>query len=245
MKNQKKKIRLGVNIDHVATLRQVRGGTTIYPSLLDAAEISAKAGAQQITIHLREDRRHIQDKDVELLCKKRPCLINLEMAATDEMLKIALKRKPDWVCFVPEKRQELTTEGGLDVVKLEKKLKKMLESLHKKNIKVSMFIAGDIKQVEASARIGADAVELHTGHWVLWKGDKKRKEWQSLKAAALRTHELGMNVHAGHGLDFIDCERIKKLPYLEELNIGHSIICHSIFMGLNKAVKAFKKQLRH
>ena len=244
-KTSKRKIRLGVNIDHVATLKMVRGATTKYPDLLQAANVVAEAGARQITIHLREDRRHIQDKDVEILCKKRPVLINLEMAATEEMLKIALKRKPDWVCFVPEKREELTTEGGLDVLKLEQKLKEMTTKLHKKNIKVSLFIAGDLKQVEASQRVGADAIELHTGHWVLWKGDKKRKEWSALKAAAIRCHELGMNVHAGHGLDFADCERIKKLPYLEELNIGHSIICHSVFMGLKKAVKEFKKVLKH
>lgn len=240
----KKKIRLGVNIDHVATLRQVRGATTVYPDLLEAAELCVSGGAQQITIHLREDRRHIQDADVKRLCKMRPTKINLEMAATREMLEIALKHKPDWVCFVPEKRKELTTEGGLNVKKMIQRLKPMVKSLKEKGIQSSLFIEPSIEQVQASFEIGAHAVELHTGKWVLLKGDAKKKEWNRLVKAARFCHSLGMNVHAGHGLDFQTCKQIKKLPYLEELNIGHSIICYSVFSGLKKIVREFKKILK-
>ena len=241
---KKKKVRLGVNIDHVATLRKVRGNTTAYPDVYAAAVEAVAGGADQITIHLREDRRHIQDEDVVKICKKRPALVNLEIAATKEMEAIALKVKPDWVCLVPEKRQELTTEGGLDVVKIERKLKKMVAKFSEAGIKTSLFIAGDNKQVEASARVGAHAVELHTGHWVLYKGEKKKKEYANLKSAALLTHKLGMNVHAGHGLDLKTTKQIMKLPYLEELNIGHSIVCNSLFVGLKKATKEFKAVLK-
>jgi pyridoxine 5-phosphate synthase len=241
---KKQKVRLGVNIDHVATLRSVRGNTTAYPSIWEAAQEVVKGGADQITIHLREDRRHIQDADVVLLCKKRPCLINLEVAATKEMQEIALKNRPDWVCLVPEKRKELTTEGGLNVVAMEKKLKKMTKLFHEAGIKVSLFIAGDLKQVEASHRVGADAVELHTGHWVLYKGKQKTEEFKSLKEAAKLCKSLGMNVHAGHGLDLKTTKQILKLPHLEELNIGHSIVCNSLFIGLKKATREFKSVLK-
>lgn len=235
-----KKVRLGVNIDHVATLRKVRGNTTNYPDIYEAAKSVVAGGAEQITIHLREDRRHIQDEDVIRICKKRPALVNLEIAATKEMEEIALKVKPDWVCLVPEKRKELTTEGGLDVVRMERKLKKMISNFAAAGIKTSLFIAGNNDQVEASARVGAQAVELHTGHWVLYKGNKKKEEYALLKEAAVLTNKLGMNVHAGHGLDLKTTKQIMKLPYLEELNIGHSIVCNSLFVGLKKATAEFK-----
>jgi pyridoxine 5-phosphate synthase len=239
-----KKIRLGVNIDHVATLRQVRGDTTSYPDMYQAAKLAVKGGAKQLTIHLREDRRHIQDKDVVLLCKKRPALINLEMAATSEMEKIALKHKPDWVCIVPEKRQELTTEGGLDVVKMAKTLKPMIQKLSKNKIKVSLFIEANAAQIKMSAKLGADAIEIHTGKWVTLKGDAEKTEWKKMATGAALAHKLGMRVHAGHGLDFKTTKKICKLPYIQELNIGHSLICYAIEMGLEKAVRKMAKIMK-
>lgn len=242
MKN--KKIRLGVNIDHAATLRQVRGGTTAYPNILDIAKLAIQGGAQQITIHLREDRRHIQESDLAILSKKCSVLLNLEMAADEKMVKFARKYKPDWVCFVPEKRQELTTEGGLDVKKSQKKIAGMVERLQSIGIEISMFIEPSLEQVKASFEVGADAVEFHTGKWVHLTGDKKKKEFDRLKEAAEMAHFLGMNVHAGHGLDYKTTKEIKSLPHLQEVNIGHSIICYSLEDGLKKVVQRFAKILR-
>jgi pyridoxine 5-phosphate synthase len=235
------KMRLGVNIDHVATLRQVRGGTTSYPDILKAAVMSKKGGADSITIHLREDRRHIQLHDVALLSKKCPLPINLEMAATKEMQKIALKYRPKYVCLVPEKRQELTTEGGLDVRKNIKRISPIVNSLVKKGILVSMFIEPSLDQVEASFLVGAQAIELHTGHWVMLKGKKRQQEWKRLKVAAKRAHELGLNVHAGHGLDYDSTVEIMSLQHLQEVNIGHSLVCYAIEYGLVKSVRKMKK----
>lgn len=242
MKN--KKIRLGVNIDHAATLRQVRGGTTNYPDLLEMCKLAQKGGAEQITIHLREDRRHIQDADVIHLIKKSPLEINLEIGATAEMLKIALKHKPAWVCFVPEKRQELTTEGGLDIVKNFKKLETMTHQLNSQKIDVSLFIEASLKQVEASALAGAKAIELHTGSWVLAKKKSaKTKEWNKLVAAAVEAHRLGLRVHVGHGLDYTHAKLIQKLPFVVEANIGHSLICYALTDGLEKSVQKMMKAL--
>lgn len=237
------KIRLGVNIDHAATLRQVRGGTTAYPDLLSIAKLAVRGGAGQITIHLREDRRHIQDEDVRILCRHRPCPINLEMAATDEMVKIALKHKPDWVCLVPEKRKELTTEGGLNVHRAQKKLLPMIEKMQRIGIEVSTFVEPSIEQVEAAYEVGADAIELHTGRFVLLTGQARHKEWVRLVSAAEAAHELGLGVHAGHGLDFETSAWMRKLPYLREANIGHSLICYSLEMGIEKAVAQMRKVL--
>ncbi|MFN3697411.1 MAG: pyridoxine 5'-phosphate synthase [Pseudobdellovibrio sp.] len=231
------KIRLGVNIDHAATLRQVRGGTTSYPDLLELCKESQKGGARQITIHLREDRRHIQDHDVVTLTRRSPLEINLEMGATDEMVKIAKKYKPSWVCLVPEKRQELTTEGGLDIVSHFNRLEKITHELHQSKIKVSFFIEPSLDQVEASALCGADAVELHTGSWVMLKGLQKKKEWSRLAIAAQEINRLGLRVHAGHGLDYKHCQLIRKLPFLVEVNVGHSLICYSLRDGLKASVK--------
>lgn len=239
---KKSKIRLGVNIDHAATLRQVRGGTTAYPDLLHLCFEAQKGGAKQITIHLREDRRHIQDRDVVLITRKSPLEVNLEMGATNEMLQIALKTKPTWVCFVPEKREELTTEGGLDIVKNFDRLEKMTHQLRAKGIKVSFFIEASLEQVVASAECGADAVEFHTGNWVSTQGVKKKLEWKKLTDAATEANRLGLRVHAGHGLDYEHCFKINKLPYLVEVNVGHSLICYSLFDGLNKSVK---KMIQH
>ncbi len=237
------KIRLGINIDHAATLRQVRGGTTVYPDLLKLCKICQQAGADQITIHLRSDRRHIQDHDVKYLIKKSPLPINLEIGATKEMIKMALQQKPAWVCFVPEKRQELTTEGGLNVLKSFEKLKIMTEQLQKKKIKVSFFIDPESDQVIASKDAGADAVEFHTGKWVLTKGKAKTSEWLRLQKSALMTHDLGLGVHAGHGLDYDHAKKITQLKHLAEVNIGHSLICYAVEEGLLKATKNIQKKL--
>lgn len=240
----KRKIRLGVNVDHIATLRQVRGGTTPYPDLVRHVKICHKAGADQITIHLREDRRHIQLEDLKVLSRECPLPLNLEMAATDEMGRLALKYKPSWVCYVPEKRAELTTEGGLNILRNKQYLSRQIERLQRIGIEISMFIEPDIEQVKAAYQVGADAVEFHTGKWVRLKGQSKSREFDRIKEAALCCHELGMNVHAGHGLDLKTTSEIKSLPYLEEVNIGHAIICESIENGLEKTVKQYLKALR-
>lgn len=239
-----KKIALGVNIDHAATLRQVRGATTAYPDLLTLAKISKKAGARQLTIHLREDRRHIQDADVVNLCSQSPLPVNLEMAVSYDMLKIAVKNKPKWVCFVPEKREELTTEGGLHVLKVFSDIKEMTAQLQKVKVKVSFFIEPNPVQVSASAEAGADAVEFHTGHWVLSEGTEKEKIWNNLVLSAEQAHRAGLRVHAGHGLDYHHARLIRKLPHLREVNIGHSLICYSIEDGLSKSIKKMLTKLR-
>jgi len=240
---KKNKIQLGVNIDHIATLRQVRGGTTIYPNLIEFAKMSIKAGASQITIHLREDRRHIQLYDLIQLSKIGISL-NLEMAATKEMENLAIKYKPDWVCLVPEKRQELTTEGGLNVDKISRRLSPMIKRIKKYGIKVSLFIDPSLKQVNKAHDLGADAVELHTGTWVLAKSKKNRtQEWTHLVEAAVMAHELGLRVHAGHGLDYKTAIEIRQLPYLQEVNIGHSLVCYALEDGLATAIQKMKRQL--
>lgn len=240
----KSKIRLGVNVDHVATLRQVRGGTTPYPDLLQLVKESVRGGAEQITIHLREDRRHIQLDDLKMLSKHCPVLLNLEMAATPRMVQYAKKYRPDWICLVPEKRQELTTEGGLHVVKNYKKMAPMIEKLQRMGIEISLFVEPSIEQVEASYKIGADAVELHTGKWVMLQGAAKKKEWNRLVQAAIAADELGLGVHAGHGLDYEHARAIKKLPALREVNIGHSLVCYALENGLRASVRKMKNILR-
>ena len=232
-----KKITLGVNIDHAATLRQVRGGTTAYPHLTDLTKLVKGAGGKQITIHLREDRRHIQDADVIHLCKKSALPINLEMAVSDEMHKIALANKPKWVCFVPEKREELTTEGGLNIIKVFTDIQRMTAGLKAAKIKVSFFIEADLTQVRAAYEAHADAVEFHTGAWVLASGPAKKKHWKALQTASILAHELGLRVHAGHGLDFKHASQIRKIKQLAEVNIGHSLICYALEMGLKKSTQ--------
>ncbi len=240
----KKKISLGVNIDHAATLRQVRGGTTEYPNLKQLVKKVKASGGSQITIHLREDRRHIQDHDVVTLCKKPILPINLEMAVTKEMLKIALKNNPAWVCFVPEKREELTTEGGLNIIKVYTQIEEMTQLLRSRGIKVSYFIEPNLALVSASAQANANAIEFHTGHWVSAHGQKKKKYWGQLVEAARHAHSLGLRVHAGHGLDYKHAKKIRKLPFLVEVNIGHSLICYSLETGLEKAVRRMRDQLK-
>ncbi len=236
-------IRLGLNIDHVATLRQVRGGHVKYPNIVRAAQQCMEAGADLITVHLRGDRRHIQDFDLAALSKER-FPINLEIAATEEMTQAAIKNSPKIVCLVPEKREELTTEGGLDVIKFEKKIKTCIDHLHRKNILVSLFIEAEEMQIKMSNRLGADAVEFHTGQYALATGKDVDSEFEKLKEGCIAAHGLGLQVHAGHGLDYDNVGRIAKLPHVEELNIGHAIICESIFVGLPEAVKRMKNLIK-
>ena len=229
-------MKLGVNIDHVATLRNARGG--IEPSVLDAALICEMAGATAITVHLREDRRHIKDDDVLNLKKNLKAKINLEMAATDEMQKIALDVVPYSCCIVPEKRQELTTEGGLDVISKKDKIKELINALHSKGIIVSLFIDPDKNQVKAAADAGSDYIELHAGAFVNAFGcEEQDVEFNKLKDAAEYARNLGLKVNAGHGLNYENVSLMNKIEGLCELNIGHSIVSRAIFVGLEMAVK--------
>jgi len=235
-------VRLGVNIDHVATLRQAR--RTRYPSLTEAAAYCEQAGAHGITIHLREDRRHIQDADVYALRKTLTTRMNLELANTPEIIAIALDVKPDEVCMVPERREELTTEGGLDVAGQRDALAPVVARLRDAGICVSMFIDPDPRQVEASADIGAPYVELHTGTYAEETGNAQAQELDRLILAARRAHELGLCVNAGHGITLANVKPILTIPWLDTLNIGHSIICHAVFTGIGQAVRDMLDRLR-
>lgn len=238
------KIRLGVNIDHVATLRQVRGGTTSYPDLLNFAKICKKAGAQQITVHLREDRRHIQDRDVQELCAWRGIPINLEMACSESMIEFSETVSPEWICLVPEKRAELTTEGGLNLFANQKRLKVSVQTAHRRGGKVSFFIDPDPEQIHQAHKLGADAIELHTGTWVLAKkGPAKAQEFARLKSAAKLGQQLGLGVHAGHGLDFKHARLLASIGAISEHNIGHSLICYALEYGLKKSIRMMRKEI--
>ena len=226
---------LGVNIDHVATLRNARGGVEPEPIL--AARICQKCGASSITTHLREDRRHIKDSDVELISKNISTNLNLEMAVTDEMQAIALKIKPHSVCLVPEKRQEVTTEGGLDVAGQLEKITKFVKPLKDAGIEVSLFVDPTKEQVEASAKTGAQFIEMHTGSYSNAYGtENEETEFSKLKNSAKLAQELGLRVNAGHGLNYENVKRMCEIEGLYELNIGHSIISRAIFVGLEQAV---------
>ena len=233
-----KKLRLGVNIDHVATVRNARGSA--YPDPVRAALIAQEAGADGITAHLREDRRHIVDQDITSIIKAIDIPLNFEMAATDEMKKIALAHEPHAVCIVPEKREERTTEGGLDVVKDENKLAHFITPLREKGCRISIFIAADDKQIKAARRIGAQVVELHTGAYCDLHYDKRFEERDAelsrLKDMASLAHSLGLEVHAGHGLTYETVGPIAELPEVVELNIGHFLIGESMFTGLKDAI---------
>ena len=235
--------RLGVNIDHIATLRQLRN--TPYPDLWEAAQIVEKAGAQQITVHLREDRRHIQDADVVQLKKKLNIDLNLEMSIAPSIVKFAHKIKPTWVCLVPEKREEVTTEGGLAVKKYQKRLAVLIRDFKKKKIKVSLFVEPDLKVLKLSHELGADAVELHTGRYCMATqkalGKKssliEKTEFKRIKEAAELGEKLGIHVHAGHGFDDKNIRKIAALNLIEEYNIGHFIVCRAAIVGLDRAVR--------
>jgi pyridoxine 5-phosphate synthase len=233
---------LGVNIDHVATVRQARG--TDYPSVIKAAELAEKAGADSLTVHLREDRRHIQDEDVRVLCATTRTRINLEMAVTPEMLSIALEHQPADVCLVPEKREELTTEGGLDVVANFDAVADAVAELSRAGIRVSLFIDPDHEQLDAARQAGATVVELHTGSYADAVGAEQQRELDRLHAACLAGHETGLIINAGHGLHIGNVQDVVRLPYMNELNIGHSIIARAIFVGLEAAVIEMKEMMR-
>ena len=231
---------LGVNIDHVATLRNARGG--VEPDVLMAARICKDEGAESITTHLREDRRHIKDADVEAIRLLPKTRLNLEMAMTDEMQEIALRIRPHAVCIVPEKRQELTTEGGLDVAGQLERSTNFVKPLIKAGIEVSMFIDPDITQVSAAYKCGAQFIELHTGRYSEDFGtDKEEETFQALKGAAAFALTLGLKVNAGHGLNYENVKRMHEIPDLVELNIGHSIIARAVFVGLPQAVREMKE----
>lgn len=230
---------LGVNIDHIATLRNARGGTE--PSLLVAAHICQKLDVFGVTVHLREDRRHIKDFDLAELSQIDNLKINLEMAATQEMVEIALRHKPHSCCIVPEKRQEITTEGGLDVIANFEKIKTIIDKLHTAGILVSLFIDPKKSQVETAAKCKADYIEMHTGAYANAFGTTNEEtEFQKLKNAAVLAQSLGLKVNAGHGLNYQNVKRMHEIPHLQELNIGHSIVSTAIYTGFEAAVKEMK-----
>lgn len=232
-------IKLGVNVDHVATVRQARH--TLIPSPAEAARLAQEAGAEGITAHLREDRRHIQDFDIFEIQKVINVPLNLEMAATGEMVDFALHARPEKVCLVPEKRQELTTEGGLDVQKLGKDLRQVVERLAKAGMEVSLFVDPDINQIRAAAQTGAPFVELHTGAYAESDTSDREKHLQALIEAAEEAHRLGLKVNAGHGLNYENTGAILHVPHLVELNIGHAIVSEAVLFGITAAVRRMQE----
>lgn len=233
-----RRLRLGVNIDHVATVRNARGGR--YPDPVRAALQAAKAGADGITAHLREDRRHISDDDIDRLVDVLEIPLNFEMAATPEMVEIALRHKPHAACIVPERREERTTEGGLDVVRGLEHLRPMVGALLEVGIRVSMFVEADPRQLDAAKAIGAPVVELHTGAYCDTSGSRRDQELQRIIAAARHAEEIGLECHAGHGLAFDTVGPIAAIPGIAELNIGHFLIGEAIFTGLDSAIKRMR-----
>lgn len=236
------RLKLGVNIDHVATLRQARGGEV--PDPLGAARAAQKGGADGITLHLREDRRHIQNHDLRRIKRSIRLPLNLEMALHPEIVEIALQVRPEKVCLVPEKRQELTTEGGLDAFQKKSLLRRVIPRFLKKKIEVSLFIDPEVRQVRTAKVVGAKTVEFHTGSFANARGKKKLKELDRLEIAAREAHRLGLQVNAGHGLDYENIRTVRKLPFLHEVNIGHAIVARSVFVGMEKAVREMKRKLK-
>jgi pyridoxine 5-phosphate synthase len=234
-----KSLRLGVNIDHVATVRNARGGAT--PDPIRAALIAQAAGADGITAHLREDRRHISDEDIARLSRDLEVPLNLEMAATEEMLAIALRARPHAACIVPEKREERTTEGGIDVVGHFARLKPIVNALNEAGIRVSMFIEPDRKQLDASRELGAPVVELHTGAYANASGAAQDKLLKHIVNAAEFGADLGLEIHAGHGLTFENVKPIAAIPHVRELNIGHFLIGEAIFTGLSDSIQKMRR----
>ncbi|MBQ9835602.1 MAG: pyridoxine 5'-phosphate synthase [Akkermansia sp.] len=241
-------IHLGVNIDHVATLRQARyagmpDSHNAEPSVLDAARAAMLGGADSITLHVREDRRHMQDADAFAVRREIPLPLNLEMGATPAMLEVALRLRPDFVCLVPERRQEITTEGGLDVAGRVEELRPLVQALLQNGSKVSMFIDPVPEQVEASAAIGAPMVELHTGRFANTLGAERCAETRRLVDAAELGHALGLEIHAGHGIQIANLPDLVAVPHLTELNIGHTLIARAVFVGLQQAVHEMKQAI--
>jgi pyridoxine 5-phosphate synthase len=240
------KLRLGVNIDHVATIRNARGGR--HPDPVRAAALAIDAGADGITAHLREDRRHISDDDIARLKGAIAKPLNLEMAATDEMVAIALRTRPNATCLVPERRAERTTEGGLDVVTGRAELKPKIASLGGAGIRVSLFIAADPHQIETAAALGAPVIEIHTGAWCHALADRDgaaaEAEWHRIRDGARLAKRLGLEVHAGHGLDYASAETIATLPQIVELNIGHFLVGDAVFVGLKEAISTMRTAMQ-
>ncbi len=235
--------RLGVNVDHVATIRQARRG--IKPDPIAAAVIAELAGADSIIVHLREDRRHIQERDLRLLREIIQTRLNLEMASTQEIVKIALDVKPDMVTLVPERREELTTEGGLEVVLNKETLKHTVSLLHDAGITVSVFIEPDLNQIKACHAVAVDCIEIHTGSYArLWSKEEEESELERITNAVRFGKKLGLKIHAGHGLNYHNVIRIVQIRDIEELNIGHSIISRAVFVGLERAVNEMKELIR-
>lgn len=239
---------LGVNIDHVATLRQARyagmvDAHNVEPSVLDAAHAARRGGADSITLHVREDRRHMQDKDAFAVRREIPLPLNLEMGATPAMLEFALRLRPDFVCLVPERRLEITTEGGLDVASRMEELRPLVQTLIQHGSKVSMFIDPEPHQIQASVAIGAPMVELHTGRFANALGAERHAETLRLVEAAALGHRLGLEIHAGHGIQLSNLADLSAVPHLTELNIGHTLIARAIFVGLQQAVHEMKQTI--
>jgi pyridoxine 5-phosphate synthase len=234
-------IRLGVNVDHVATLRQARG--IDVPDPVEAALLAEQAGADGITVHLREDRRHIQERDVRLLRERVRTKVNLEMAVTPAILAFAESARPDDACFVPEKREELTTEGGLDIGAHKSKVKDAVDRLQARGIHVSLFIDPEEGQIRTAGEIGAHAIEIHTGAYCNATGVARDKELTAIVTAATTARSLGLEVHGGHGLNYANVLPIAKIPEIVELNIGHSLIARAVFVGIAQAVREMKELL--
>ncbi len=235
-------IRLGVNVDHVATVRQARRAQV--PDPVEAALLAEKAGADGITVHLREDRRHIQERDVKLLRERLKTKLNLEMAVTPAMVAFAETLRPDDACFVPEKREELTTEGGLDIVAHRRKIQDSVKRLQDRDIHVGLFVDPEEKQIETSKEVGADAVEVHTGTYCNAAGAEREKERRTVASAVSLAYRLGLEVHAGHGLDYENVLPIAGIHEIVELNIGHSIIARAVVVGIEQAVREMKALLK-
>ncbi|MEK0435338.1 MAG: pyridoxine 5-phosphate synthase [Pseudomonadota bacterium] len=238
MNPQNAVIDLGVNIDHVATLRNARG--TVYPDPLQAALLAEQAGADVITLHLREDRRHIKDADVEQIRPRLTTRMNLESAITEEMLDIACRIQPQDVCLVPERRNEVTTEGGLDAVRFFDDVKRACDRLATAGIRVSLFIDADPEQIRASAEAGAPVIELHTGRYADTAGEAQQQELERIRAGVITGVRHGLKVNAGHGLHYTNTQAIAAIPDIAELNIGHAIVAHAVFVGWENAVREMK-----
>jgi len=237
--------RLGVNIDHVATLRNARG--EFHPDPFYAANFVKKAGADSITIHLREDKRHIKDADAKKICSDQKILVNLEISTNSKIVKTALKIRPNFICIVPENRQEITKEGGLNLLKNKSQIKKIILSFNKKKIRTSLFINPSIKDIKISKDLGADCIEIHTGKLANLVKSKKNynNELKKIKKCSIFAYELGLEVHAGHGLDYKTTNLLSKIKQIQEFNIGHFLIGESIFQGLPTVIKNFKKIIKN